>query len=340
MASAAGSLSRITRVAGPALLPAIAYGAYKNAAGVIEAFFTGPGRTSRIIALAVVLVNWKSLPLAWTFRIFNGMVAHLIVRPAHTYTPDRLFDPVRTSTHVTLLEVDYNVHKSNSTYFADLDVSRTHLVGHLLARGCRALHANAATGLVRDPRDPARSPARGAFGVVLGGVQCSFRRELRPYQRYDMWSRVLGWDRKWLYVVTHFVEPGAAVARRPAGGGGWEDKVYASAVSKYVFKLGRLTVHPAVLIGASDMLPERPGGWVRDDNNELVDKDAETTTTTTTTNGHTVPDATEPTAWDWKRTEEERLKGLEYAQHFAALDGLLGEFKPGENGPLGTFGPG
>lgn len=67
MASAAGALSRITRIVGPLLIPAMAYGAYRgNAAGVIEAFFTGPGRTSRVIALLVVLVNWKSLPLAWT----------------------------------------------------------------------------------------------------------------------------------------------------------------------------------------------------------------------------------------------------------------------------------
>jgi len=67
MASATGSLYRLTKIAGPLILPVIAYGVYKgNAAAAIEAFFTGPGRTSRIIALAVILVNWKSLPLAWT----------------------------------------------------------------------------------------------------------------------------------------------------------------------------------------------------------------------------------------------------------------------------------
>lgn len=67
MASAAASANKVIRVAGPVLVPAIAYGAYKgNALGLLESFFTGPGRTSRIIALAVVLYNWKSLPLAWT----------------------------------------------------------------------------------------------------------------------------------------------------------------------------------------------------------------------------------------------------------------------------------
>ncbi|KAI2630135.1 capsule polysaccharide biosynthesis protein [Xylaria nigripes] len=315
MASAAGPVNRIVRTAGPLILPAMAYGAWKgNVPALIEAFFTGPGRTSRIIALALVLINWKSLPLAWTYRIFNGMITHLIVRPNHNYTPDKLFQPVKTETHVTLLEVDYNIHKSNSTYFADLDVSRTHLVSHLFARGCRALNQNATTKLVTDPADPTRA-ARGNFGVMLGGVQCSFKREIKPYQRYEMWSRVLSWDRKWMYLVTHYVEKGT----KPAD---WEKKVFASAVSKYVFKIGRLTVHPAVLIGASGLLPERPGGWI------VPGEGGES-------NGHA-----EPAGWDWKRTEEERLKGLEYAEHFASLDDLLTRFGPGEDGALATFGPG
>ncbi|KAI1113561.1 capsule polysaccharide biosynthesis protein [Nemania sp. NC0429] len=332
MASSAGSLNLITRIAGPVLLPAIAYGAYRwNAAAAIEAFFTGPGRTSRIVALAVVLVNWKSLPLAWTFRIFNGMISHLIVRPHHAYTPDKLFDPVQTSTHVTLLEVDYNVHKSNSTYFADLDVSRTHLVGHLLSRGLRALSGNAATRVVADPADPSR-PARGRFNVVLGSVQCSFKRELAPYERYEMWSRVLSWDRKWLYIVTHFVERGAV--KPGSTPEDWAKKIYASAVSKYVFKLGRLTVHPAAIIGASGLLPERPGGWI-DEGGATIANGRASSVEAAAESGLGSEE------WDWKRTEEERRRGLEYANHFAALDGLLGEFKTGDNGaPLATFGPG
>ncbi|KAI3326846.1 capsule polysaccharide biosynthesis protein [Xylariaceae sp. AK1471] len=342
MASSAGSLSRFTKIAGPALLPAIAYGAYnfrKGAAGAIEAFFTGPGRTSRIIALVVVLVNWKSLPLAWTYRIFNGMVSHLLVRPFATHTPDKLFQPVKTSSHVTLLEVDYNIHKSNSTYFADLDVSRTHLVGHMLARGCHALANNATTKLVTDPSDPTGTkPARGKFNVILGSVQCSFRKELGPYQRYEMWSRVLSWDRKWMYIVTHFVEKGAV--KPGAKPEEWEKKIHASAVSKYVFKVGRLTVHPAILLEASGMLPERPGGWVGNENGtpEVTNGHA---SNGHALNGHAVePDSAEPAAWDWKRTEEERRKGFEYAKHLASLDGLLSQFDSGEDGALATFGPG
>ncbi|KAI1270663.1 capsule polysaccharide biosynthesis protein [Xylariaceae sp. FL1019] len=327
MASAAGAFQRLSTIAGPVILPAIAYGAYKgNAAGALQSFFTGPGRTSRIVALLVVWWNWKSLPLAWTTRVFNAMISHFLIRRFHNHSPDKLFHPVVTQTHVTLLEVDYNIHKSNSTYFADLDVSRSHLVSHLFAKGCRALGNNASTKIVMDPSDPSR-PAKGKFGVMLGGVQCSFKKEIQPFQNYEMWSRVLSWDRKWMYIVTHFVEKGASKPRKDgAEPMDWQKKVFASAVSKYVFKIGRLTIHPAVVIGASDMLPERPGGWVAEENGF---------TTQPTANGHTAEDTTE--TWDWKRTEAERVKGLEYAIHLASLDGLLNRFDPAETGPLGKF---
>ncbi|KAI0394301.1 capsule polysaccharide biosynthesis protein [Xylariaceae sp. FL0594] len=359
MASAAGSLYRLSKLAAPLVLPAVAYGAYKgNVAAAIEAFFTGPGRTSRIVALVVVLVNWKSLPLAWTFRIFNAMISHFLVRPFHDYTPDQLFQPVVTESHVTLLEVDYNIHKSNSTYFADLDVSRSHLVAHLLARGCHALSRNAVTKLVLEPprsrekqeekeekrEGEERRPAKGKFNIMLGGVQCSFKKEIKPYGRYEIWSRILSWDRKWMYIVTHFVEKGAAVANKSGSdknNNNWEKRIHASAVSKYVFKMGRLTVHPAIVIEASGLLPERPGGWVRADDDE-DDSASSFAQPLDDDGGAPQADNAESAAaeWDWKRTEEERRKGLEYAQHFASLDELLTQFEPGGKGILGKFGPG
>ncbi|KAI2467431.1 capsule polysaccharide biosynthesis protein [Annulohypoxylon bovei var. microspora] len=345
MASAAGSANKVIRVAGPVLLPAIAYGAYKgNALGLLQSFFTGPGRTSRVIALAVVLYNWKSLPLAWTFRVLGAMTSHFALRGLHSHGPDKLFHPVITPSHVTLLEVDYNFHKSNSTYFADLDVSRSHLVSHLFARGCAAVANNATTKLVMNPSDPSK-PAKGRFAVMLGAVHCSFKKELQPYQKYEMWSYICSWDRKWLYIVTHFVEKGAVKPRSwDASNFGptrkdegkvedWEKKIHATAISKYVFKVGRLTVHPAVLIEASGLLPERPGGWVTIENGMAPPSHVVT--------GGAAPESEfdpESADWDWKRTEELRLKGHEFAEHFAALDGLQGHFDGGEDGALGIFG--
>ncbi len=196
-----------------------------------------------------------------------------------------------------------------------------------------------------DPSNPGK-PARGKFGVALGAVHCSFKKELQPYQSYEMWTRVLSWDRKWLYIVTHFVEKGAVKPRswdasvfgptRKTEGTpqDWQKHIHATAVSKYVFKVGRLTVHPAMVMEASGMLPERPGGWL------VVEDDA--VPSSLGDSGEIVPepevDDAEATGWDWKRTEQVRKKGHDFAMHFAEMDGLHGHFDGGEDGALGIFG--
>jgi hypothetical protein len=76
MVSSAAYARPISKIAKPVLLPAsiaaIAYAAYDGRInGVVDLakrFATGPGSKSRIFALLMVLVNWKSLPLAWTVR--------------------------------------------------------------------------------------------------------------------------------------------------------------------------------------------------------------------------------------------------------------------------------
>ena len=267
------------------------------------------------------------------------MIKHLLIRQPIVHTPDKLFHPVITESHVALLEVDYNIHKSNSTYFADLDVGRTELVSHLMSSGLQALGNNAKTKLVMDPSAPSR-PAKGKMGIMLGAVHCSFKKEIKPYAKFEMWSRILAWDRKWMYIVTHFVEKGAVKPRswdvgdfgptRKDDGSSqdFEKNIYATALSKYVFKLGRLTVHPAIVISASGLLPERPGGWVATENGMAKPTEA----------GAGGPEAaTNSTAWDWRQTETELNRGLEYAEKFAAMDGMHNLFDGAKDGALARF---
>ncbi|CAG9984556.1 unnamed protein product [Clonostachys byssicola] len=305
-------------------------------------FFTGPGSYSRIFAIIVLVLNWKALPLAWTVRIWHSMVLHLLVRPFHTHTPDKLFHPVISESHASIAELDYRFHKSNSTYLADVDIARSHLASHLLARSGHLAWNNAKTRFVMDPSDPSR-PARGAFNIGLGGVFCSWRREIKPYQSYEMWTRIVSWDRKWLYIVTHFVQKGAVKPRSwdapenfgPTRAAGdeprdWEKKVFATAVSLYIFKIGRLTVPPATMLQGSGLLPERPGGWATDVNGSGdVAGSGES-------DGTTIGADPERGSWQW--VEQQRRKGLEYAQHLTAMNSSLhGQFEPGEDGALGRF---
>ncbi|KAF2219201.1 capsule polysaccharide biosynthesis protein [Elsinoe ampelina] len=320
-----------------AIISALGYGAYRTRLlALLSQYLSQPGRKSRVFALLLLIVNWKSLPFAWTFRVWYTMVTHILLRKPPSYPPSSLFSPVVTSSHVSLFETDYNLHKSNSTYFADLDVSRSHLVSHITARGIKLLNRNATTRLVMDPTSP-NKPAKGRFGVFLGAVQCTFHREIGPFQRYEMWSRILAWDRKWLYMVTHFVEKGASKAGKKvvletqgAGKAKGTDaaKVYGTAVSKYVFKMGRLTVHPAILLDASDLLPAREGGWVVGEEGVVESEN--------------LGEVSEQEAgqWSWRQTEQKRREGMKFAAHFAALEGLSKFFDVDADAVLGNFAVG
>ncbi len=107
--------------------------------------------------------------------------------------------------------------------------------------------------------------------------------------------------------------------------------IFCSAISKYVVKLGRLTVHPEVLMNASGMLPARPGGW-----HTMSGPSGESTPETLEVETSETP-VTESTEWDWRRIEAENKKGLKYAEHFAALDGLHETFSGSKTPALGKY---
>lgn len=194
-------------------------------------------------------------------------------------------------------------------------------------------------------------PAAGSFSMALGSAHCSFHKEIGPYGAYEMWTRVLAWDRKWLYTVTHFVKKGAGRPsewldpkfRRGNRSAGqepvkdWERKVHATAVGKYVFKLGRLTVHPAIILRESGLLPERPGGWVVDDASPAEDAPPVEELPEGDLFSQVEGDDTE---WDWRRVEQRRRAGMEYAGRFHAMDDLREMFDGGRGPVLGRFGPG
>ncbi|PHH62974.1 hypothetical protein CDD81_6399 [Ophiocordyceps australis] len=343
MASAAskmGGFTLIVRLLPPLALGSAGYAAWRiNWAALIKSFVTGPGRTSRISLLLFLLLNWKNLPFAWTSRVFYAMIQHTILHKSPQLTPRALFKPMISETRAPLLEIDYNLHKSNSTYFTDLDVSRTHLVCFLCRPGVRNLSKNSQTRLVLDPATG--KPAGGSIGIILGAVGCSFKREISAYKGYELWSRILSWDRKWMYIVTHFIPKGAARpaewldprfdryktrgSRDPTGG--WENKIHATAVSKYVFKLGRLTIHPAVILAESGLLPDRPDGWTSGVNN-VGDESIDLSHLDLSVDGE----------WNWRRVEAQRREGMKLASQLQALDDAHHLFDGGSHGALAKSG--
>ena len=272
------------------------------------------------------------------------------------------------------MDCDYNIHKSNSTYFGDLDIARSHLVAHICRRGMVQV------------REELKAD-KGGFGLGLGGVHCSFRREIKPFERFEIWTRVLAWDRKWLYIVSHLVKEGKVKPKgyslqpwRKVVGRKSEEKaksganghangnpetsaqpnpaIFASAIGKYVFKKGRLTIAPSRILEASGYIPPKPVD---------VPTPAATPSPMAEGAGSTpIPTSREPALaaaverlsskkadeilntslsaqteeddeWDWRRVEDERVRGMKLAELFNGLDGLSSEFHGEGDDALGIF---
>lgn len=319
----------------------------------------------RTVAIVFALLNLKALPLVWHFRLLYRMLGHWYtearvqrtITSTATAPPTRssqthpLFESVSIFTRSPLLETDYNLHKSNSTYFSDLDESRTALMTKVLI-----------PSLKQGSKNLEREGHKGRLAVILGSVHTTFHREIMPYERYEVRSRVLGWDKKWIVIASWFIRPATK---------GKDEVVLASALSKYVVKKGRFTVSPERCFTTAGWLPAKqqdsePGveqtkGTSDDSETTLAVPASAQSLSSEQSQGSTpegipapVPEAAvdattggveklesaadsvsytqsaealEPlnardqgSEWDWYRIEMERIRGLRVAANWLALD--------------------
>ena len=136
-------------------------------------------------------------------------------------------------------DLDSNLHMNNGRYFSVAD----------LGRFDHGLRSNLWRQALRRGWRPVAGDANGRFSVSL-----------RPFQRYELHTRLLGWDEKWFF-VEHRYRLGARVA--------------ALVVIRYLFVSGKGSVPTALVlqaIGHDEPTPALPG-WVaqwRDTQNALV----------------------------------------------------------------------
>ncbi|KAL4948586.1 hypothetical protein BDW69DRAFT_176203 [Aspergillus filifer] len=152
----------------------------------------------------------KALPGFNNLRLFIIVVLQKLSPALKSLT---VFTPATFSTISPLFEIDINVHKTNSSYFKDLDESRLRLLA--------TLFPETFTLLFRPPFRPA-----------LAGTACTFFRPIATLQSYEVSSKILAWDEKWVFISSTFLRKGKS------------KKVLATAITKYVFKRGRETVQP------------------------------------------------------------------------------------------------
>jgi hypothetical protein len=208
------------------------------------------------LAVCLLLANAKSLPFAHSLRLLPSLYRLLqprlfsATKPGAPPTPTSttaaarttLFKHHATSSRAVPFDLDVNMHKSNSTFFADADINRAELLTRQLSGGLAA--------------------AGGAM-PLLAAVQCNFKREIAPFQAYDVSSRLLAWDERSLFIVTYFLKCGVRlpadvdVAAGPAAvlaDSSLKRGVYAVMVTRYVCKAGRATVAPAAVLEAAGLL--------------------------------------------------------------------------------------
>lgn len=224
--------------------------------------------------LVFILLNFKAFPLVYHLRILNAIRFVLkSQKPKVDVRPEQLFQPLITSSKACLMEIDVLGHKSNSTYFADVDIARMHLLITLFARGIEKIRGGTTMNALSG-----KAPSK--LTIALGGVSCTFKKELLPYETYDMWTRILCWDDKWIYIVTHFVKRQPYVKPQSSTLYPQQDSkssrqtskkskisstsaqapppalIAASALSKVVWKNGKITVRPQEMLENAKLLPK------------------------------------------------------------------------------------
>ena len=95
-----------------------------------------------------------------------------------------ILDESRVRFTVLPTDCDLNFHLNAGRFISFMDVARMELLARM--RLIRRL-------------------LRRGWRPVMGGIVVRYRRSILPFERFDIRSRVLGWDEKWFY-LEHIVE--------------------------------------------------------------------------------------------------------------------------------------
>ncbi|KAF7122745.1 hypothetical protein CNMCM5793_000855 [Aspergillus hiratsukae] len=267
----------------------------------------------KALAIGFALLNLKTLPFVWhvryspplasayaknnqirVYRYFfqNGYLLTPAVKQPPKPSSD-LLKPKSIFTRAPIMEIDMNMHKSNSTYFSDLDVSRTALMSSVVMKGSAFLEKRLQ-----------KQGKRGPLHFVLGGVYTSFKREIPAYMKYEVQSHIASYDSKWIYIVTYFLSPRTGKKTSADTDEVRRKRLLAVSISKYVLKKGRYTVPPSDAFEAAGYTP-----LIAPACNGTANGTAEARKEVKS--GHAWDDKSE-----WEQLQKEILRGKEMVQPF------------------------
>ena len=141
-----------------------------------------------------------------------------------------ILDTTSLAMRVLPNDLDFNGHVNNGRYFTLADIGRMDFVLR--------------TGTARVALKHKALP-------IVGDAMAKFRKDLKVFERYEMRTRVLGWDDKWVFMEHRFVRGG---------------RVAGVVVMRGLFRAESGVLTPAFLLGemgvteASPALPD----WLRE----------------------------------------------------------------------------
>jgi acyl-CoA thioesterase FadM len=97
----------------------------------------------------------------------------------------------RVAFRVLPTDCDVNFHMNNGRYLSFMDLGRVHLVAQM--------------GLLR-------IIARKRWRAALGAAEINFIRAIRPFQKFELVTRLVTWDDKYAYMEQRFEVDGALCA--------------------------------------------------------------------------------------------------------------------------------
>ncbi len=111
-------------------------------------------------------------------------------------------------------DIDVYGHMNNSRYLALMDQGRIDLVMR--------------TGI-------ARVSDKNKWNPIVASVNIQYKRSLLLFQTFELHSRILGWDEKWIFIEQRFEK---------------EDKIIAYALVKALFRSSKQNIPPRELLSA------------------------------------------------------------------------------------------
>ncbi|TCD66594.1 hypothetical protein EIP91_001151 [Steccherinum ochraceum] len=195
----------------------------------------------RALAVAfgsLLLLNARSLPLIWHIRMFRHLIKWHVLRilaPNKEHYLEQVSpvaqDPFQSQVShcywATPDDCDFLGHLSNSAYAKNLDIARMKVLVHHLHPFMLA----------------------GGF-LPMAGADYAYISEIPMFAHYEVIAKTASWDDKWIYLYSEFItRPKQTKGGKPIRGLRPDGtKVHCVAISRYVFKLGRITVPPRVAL--------------------------------------------------------------------------------------------